>query len=50
MIGHERGQSHKDPCEDETYLGSTTGCSVKLAPHVKQSLRISIDLEEKCTV
>ena len=50
MIGHERGLSHKNPCENETYLGSTTRCSVKCAPHVKQSLRISIDLEERSTL
>ena len=35
------------PCEIEIYLGSTTRCSVKCAPHVKQSLGVSVDLEKE---
>jgi hypothetical protein len=45
---HERELLHKNlPCGIETYLGSTTRCSVKCTLHVEQSLRISIDLEKK---
>jgi hypothetical protein len=34
---------------NQNYLGSTTRCSVKCALHVEQSLRISIDLENRST-
>jgi len=48
MIGHERGLYRVNlSCEIKIYLGSTTRCSVKCAPHVKQSLGVSVDLEEE---
>lgn len=48
MIGHERGLYRVNlSCEIKIYLGSTTRCSVKCAPHVKQSLRVSVDLEKE---
>ena len=47
MIGHERELFLTIfPCV-ETYLWSTTRCAVECAPHVKQSLGVSVDLEEE---